>query len=126
MVKKLTKKELESYRGLLMQKRNFVTGNMVNLEDEVRSNNGAGPGGRDAASGDEADLGAETFEQDFALSLLENEVNVVQKIDEALERLDKGDFGICRSCRKQIVRARLKAIPWTSFCIECQRKEEAF
>lgn len=120
MVKKLTKKEVDDFNSLLLQKRRFLTGNMQDLED------GVGDIGSHNGGGDSADLGAETYEADLSLSLLESEGNVIQKIDDALGRLQEGSFGVCDMCDKPIPKARLKAIPWTPNCVECQRKEEEF
>lgn len=120
MPKKLTKKELDEFRLLLLQKRGIVTGNMDHLEGGMRHAAEA-----DAGAGDSADLGSDSYEQDLSLSLLENEVDVVQKIDAALERIDDGGFGTCMECEKAIVKPRLKAIPWAHYCVDCQRQNEA-
>ena len=112
--KKLTKKDVDTYNILLMEKRNFLTGTM----EEKQGQNGT-------SGGDEADMGSDSYEQDLTFSLLQNEGDVVQKIDDALGRLRDGTFGTCLICDEQIAKARLKAIPWTPYCIECQRKEEA-
>jgi DnaK suppressor protein len=45
-------------------------------------------------------------------------------IDEALRRLEKGDFGLCQLCGQPISRKRLDALPWTPYCINCQEKAE--
>ncbi len=120
MAKKLTKKELKEYRAILLEQRNMLTGTI----DSIGGAYSAKDGERDSASGDEADLGSESIAQEFALSLLQNESNVVQKIDDALRRAEVGDFGICEECEEPIAKERLKAIPWTKCCVECQRKAE--
>ncbi len=122
MARKLTKKVLDEYRLLLLQRRMFLTGNMGNLEGGVRSDNGVS---RDGNGGDAADLGAEALAQDFALSVLESEGNALQKIDAAIERVDGGSYGVCMGCDRPIIKARLKAIPWADHCIDCQREAEA-
>lgn len=118
---KMTKRELDDYRQLLVHKRKMLSGTLNHLHNDV----GSVEASRGANSGDTADMGSDTFEQDFALSLIENEGNVMQKIEDALERIDEGTFGSCLQCEKRIVKARLRAIPWTDYCIECQRKAEA-
>jgi len=47
------------------------------------------------------------------------------KIEEALERIENGTFGICDSCGEEIGEERLKARPVTTHCIDCKKKEEA-
>jgi len=122
VAKKLTKKELKEYRTILLDRRGLLTGNIASIGSAYSAKEGE----RDSASGDEADLGAESVEQEFALSLLQNESGVVQKIDAALRRVDTGDFGNCEMCEQPIAKERLKAIPWTTYCVTCQRKAEMF
>ena len=121
MPKKLTKKELDEFRSMLLQKRGILTGNMDLIEGGMRL-----AAESDKGAGDSADHGADSYEQDLSLTLLETEVDVVQKIDEALERIEEGEFGTCMSCEKAIIKPRLKAIPWTYYCVECQRQSEAY
>ncbi len=120
MAKKLTKKELKEYRDILIERRNMLTGTIDSIGVAYSSRGGE----RDSASGDEADLGSESIAQEFALSLLQNESNVVQKIDDALRRTESGEFGECEECEEPIAKERLRAIPWTKCCVECQRKAE--
>lgn len=55
-----------------------------------------------------------------------NRINNIEKclrrIDEAIERVDQGIYGICQSCKKQIPLGRLAAVPWTRFCVDCKNK----
>lgn len=120
VAKKLTKKELKEYRDILIERRNMLTGTIDSIGVAYSSRGGE----RDSASGDEADLGSESIAQEFALSLLQNESNVVQKIDDALRRTESGEFGECEECEEPIAKERLRAIPWTKCCVECQRKAE--
>src|SRR5512147_556400 len=84
-----------------------------------------------AASGDlstvpfhMADLGTDNFEHEFTLGLIENEEEELREIDLALERLEKGAYGLCESCEKPIPKGRLLVIPYARLCIECKRGEE--
>jgi DnaK suppressor protein len=55
---------------------------------------------------------------------MENESDELQEIEEALERIRDGSFGLCESCKKKIPKERLKAIPYTRLCVNCKKKEE--
>jgi len=68
-----------------------------------------------------ADVGSDTFEHEFSLGLLESERALLSEIDQALERIDKGAYGICLGTGKPIDLARLKARPWAKYCIEYAR-----
>lgn len=71
-----------------------------------------------------ADLGDETFERGKDLALLDNTRVLLTKVDEALARIEKGTFGRCELCGREIDRKRLEAVPYTTLCRECKEKEE--
>jgi len=72
-----------------------------------------------------ADLGSETFEREKDLALKMNLDEIQQRIGEALERMEQGEYGKCEDCGREIGLERLEALPYTTLCIECQREEEA-
>lgn len=70
------------------------------------------------------DLATITLDREIDYTLEENEEQVIAAIDAALARIDDGTFGKCLGCGQQIAPERLEAVPWTTQCIECKRKEE--
>lgn len=72
----------------------------------------------------QADAGSDAYDRDFALSLLSQEQDALYEIDEALKRIDLGTYGICEMCDKSIPHARLEAIPFARFTVDCQSKLE--
>ena len=75
-----------------------------------------------------ADVGSELFERSKDLSLNEKRHNTLKEIDEALQRIEEGRFGICTICGRQIDKERLEAIPYTPYCFDCREdleREEA-
>lgn len=71
-----------------------------------------------------ADLATQTFEREKDHSLLGNNRLMLKAIDQALDRIDDGTYGICERCGKPIDMERLRAMPMTTFCRECKRDEE--
>ena len=67
---------------------------------------------------------AET-DRNFMLRLRGRERKLLKKIEEAIERIDKGIFGICDKCGEEINIRRLEARPVTTMCIDCKTQEEA-
>jgi DnaK suppressor protein len=57
--------------------------------------------------------------------LRQTDAKILQAIEDALQRVEKGTYGICRDCGNPIADARLKAIPWTRLCINCKEKQKA-
>ena len=72
----------------------------------------------------QADAGSDAYDRDFALSLLSQEQDALYEIEEALKRVDAGTYGICEMSGKAIPHARLEAIPFARFTVECQAQIE--
>ena len=70
------------------------------------------------------DMATITFDRELDYTLEENEGRLLQAIDAALTRMDDGSYGACVSCGQPIGAERLEALPWTTQCIDCKRKEE--
>lgn len=71
-----------------------------------------------------ADIGSDNFEQEFTLSLMENEEETLEMIEAALERIEDGVYGACVECGGKIPKTRLNAIPHTPYCVKCASKLE--
>jgi len=75
--------------------------------------------------GDLADQASGNNEVHIQLKLKQTDAKILQAIEEALFRLEKGIYGACRDCGDPIAAARLEAIPWTRVCISCKQKQNA-
>lgn len=72
----------------------------------------------------QADAGTDAYDRDFALSLLSQEQDALYEIEEALKRVEAGTYGVCEMSGKRIPQARLEALPFARFTIECQQQYE--
>jgi RNA polymerase-binding transcription factor DksA len=68
------------------------------------------------------DLGSHDFEMEVALTLLENEEQLIEEINLALARIDAGTFGRCEGCQQAIPRERLDAVPYARYCASCGQR----
>ncbi|MEO6212657.1 MAG: TraR/DksA family transcriptional regulator [Vicinamibacterales bacterium] len=75
--------------------------------------------------GDLADQASGNNEVHIALKLKQTDAKILQAIEEALFRMEKGTYGICRDCGEEIAAPRLNAIPWTRVCITCKEKQSS-
>ena len=71
-----------------------------------------------------ADAGTDTYDRDWALSMLSSEQNAVYEIEAAMEHIRNGTYGKCELSGKPIQPERLEAIPWTRFSAEAERELE--
>lgn len=67
-----------------------------------------------------ADAASETFERTKGHALDENYREIIERIDEALRKIDSGTYGVCDRCGEPIKPERLRAIPYATMCIDCQ------
>ncbi len=72
----------------------------------------------------QADAGSDAYDRDFALSLLSQEQDALYEIEEAIKRLDSGGYGVCEMSGKPIAHARLEALPFARYTVECQSQIE--
>lgn len=111
----MNKKELEKFKKFLIDKRDDLL-NVVRTKKQLDLN--------DVEIGDEIDSASQNVEKEMLFELADNEKLILDAIESALRRMEKGTFGLCESCRKKISEPRLKAIPWVRYCMECQSKAE--
>jgi DnaK suppressor protein len=74
---------------------------------------------------DEIDMAVRTHTRDTFLTLGEVERHELMLVDEALRRMEEGDYGFCTACGTRIPERRLAAIPWAQACYGCQVQQEA-
>lgn len=117
--RKPTKKEAEEFRELLVKRRNQLQGDVNDLQNEAFSDETQHVSGNHLA-----DSSFEQYEQEFNLSMIENETEELKEISRALEKIDHGTFGECEACGIDISIERLQVMPYTRICIHCRSKFE--
>jgi DnaK suppressor protein len=75
-------------------------------------------------TGDSADVAFETSSDEMSSQLAELDARELSQIERALARLKQGTYGFCENCQKRIPVSRLNALPYTTFCINCEREIE--
>ncbi len=118
----LTKRDLEHFRELLLEKRRELVGDMSSMEREALN-----PGGGTNLSNlpvHMADVGTDNYEQEFTLGLVEKDRNLLREINHALAKIQDGTYGICEATGKPIGKPRLEAQPWARYSIEHARELE--
>ena len=71
-----------------------------------------------------ADVSSDNFRHEMELQMLTENGNTIKLIDDAIERLVNGEYGICMDCGEPISEARLMARPYAVFCIKCKSRHE--
>jgi DnaK suppressor protein len=114
---------LRQQKARLLQLRDSLLDSMAGVSGDILR--ARAEGSEASAFGmHQADAGSDAYDRDFALSLLSQEQDALYEIEEALKRVDAGTYGICEMSGKQIPEARLEAIPFARFTVECQAQLE--
>jgi DnaK suppressor protein len=111
--------EQSPYKEALLRKRGEILssgGGVKPLQTTMENN---------SRQGDLADQASGNNEVHIQLKLKQTDAKILQAIEEALYRMEKGTYGVCRDCGEEIAPARLNAIPWTRVCITCKEKQSS-
>jgi DnaK suppressor protein len=110
--------DLSSYKEALLRKRGEILSAGGGIKPLQTTEN-------NSRQGDLADQASGNNEVHIHLKLKQTDAKILQAIEEALWRMEKGTYGVCRDCGEPIAPARLNAIPWTRVCITCKEKQSA-
>lgn len=114
-------KELENFRGMLLEKRREILGDMSSMESEAL---GSASGGLSTLPVHLADMGTDNYEQEFTLGLVEKDRLLLREINHALAKIQNGAYGICEGTGGPIGKPRLEVQPWARYGIEFARQRE--
>lgn len=120
---RLPKSEKKYFYDLLMHARAAFGAQVRYHSDDALTRKDAA-GERAGMATHMADLGTDNYRRDFELGLLSDGVDVLEMIDEALQRLEDSEYGICLDCGEPIPRKRLEAKPYAKYCTKCKSKRE--
>jgi len=121
----MKKAESDQFRSVLMALRSRLRNDVSHMTDEaLKTSPQETSGNLSNMPIHMADIGTENFDQEFTLTLIENEAVTLTQIEAALDRIKAGTFGRCEECGVEIPKTRLRALPYTRVCVECARKLE--
>ncbi len=123
--KKIPQKYLKFYRKLVDLREHVLSGLNLHSKETIKRSTRGDSGNLPNYSQQMADAGAQNFERDFALNLLSSEQEALHEIEQALQRINKGTYGVCQITGKAISKERLSAVPFTRFSIEGQAQRES-
>lgn len=113
----MDKRKTKTYRDRLLARRESLFSQVTEAEMSSRE--------RDLeATQDPADMAANAYTKELLISMSANDRKLLQLIDEALERVEGGEYGECVNCGEPVAEKRLDAVPWTRYCLKCQDLQE--
>jgi len=112
----MKKEKLEYFRKILLQRLQVLLEEAGKTVEDMNRAKVRFPDPTDGASAE--------FDRDFLLRIRDRERKLINKVQQALDRIDNGTYGICEACGREISEKRLKARPVTTLCIRCKTKQE--
>lgn len=113
----MDKRRVKTYRDRLLGRREGLVGQVMEAEMYSRE--------RDSeATQDPADMAANAYTKELLVSMSANDRRLLELIDEALVRIEAGEYGDCVHCAEPVQEKRLEAVPWARHCLRCQDLQE--
>ena len=113
----MDKRRVKVYRDRLLGRRVGLVGQVMEAEQYSRE--------RDSeATQDPADMAANAYTKELLFSMSANDRNLLELIDDALVRMEAGEYGECIHCGEPVQEKRLEAVPWARHCVRCQDLQE--
>lgn len=121
----MNKKDLKFFKELLLKKKADLARGIDHIaNDALKTSQREAAGDLSAYSLHMADMATDNYDREFSLGLADNEQKILNRINEALEKIEEDAFGLCELCEKKISKVRLKAVPYAELCVPCQEKQE--
>ncbi len=115
---------LEAYARLLLEERRRLRQELSEMEEHQVKTEEKPVADVSGYEDDLVDVATETFEREKGLALESSVQGLLEMVEEALQKIRKGTYGICEGCGQQIDANRLRAIPYARLCIRCKEREE--
>ncbi len=121
----MNKKDTAFFKKLLLKKRKELMEQMDFIKEaEMETTVKESSGDHSSYAFHMADQGTDTMEREKNFYYAQRDGRLLYHIDQTLDRIEKGTFGLCQNCNNPIDRKRLTAVPHARLCIECKSKEE--
>ena len=122
----MNREKLMHYRKLLENERRELQSTIQSFKDQgIHENMNDVTGELSAYDQHPADYGSQMFEREKDIGLFQSLENQLNLVDQALAKIEQGNYGTCEQCKKPISEARLNVLPYAQLCVECKREEEA-
>lgn len=122
MARKLAKSTVEKYRKRLEEERDRLEQLIEEASQELEEARQTESSAERSPDPGNAEAGSMKFEYEKELSMQQNSIDLLHKVESALTRIERGEYGRCESCGNDIPTARLDALPYASLCVDCARR----
>jgi DnaK suppressor protein len=123
--KKLNKKDLAEYKKLITKRKGEILDSITRIsQDTLKKSQKDASGDISGYSFHMADVATDNYDREFSLGLASHDRQFLYELEDALKKIEDGTFGLCEECKAVLTKARLKALPYARYCLDCQKKKE--
>lgn len=122
MARKLAKSTVDRYRKRLEEERDRLEQLIEEARHEMEEARQTESSAERSPDPGNAEAGSMKFEYEKELSMQQNAIDLLHKVENAIARIDRGEYGQCQSCGNDIPTARLDALPYAIHCVDCARR----
>ena len=124
-LRKLSKKDLAEFRKIVLKKKEMLVDDLNHIsEDTLKKSQKEASGDISGYTYHMADVATDNYDREFSLGLASGERKSLYELEDALKRMEEGNFGFCDQCKAPIAKLRLRALPSARLCVKCQEKLE--
>lgn len=120
----MRRRELEEFKKALLEERKRIIMTIKRKQRDLMERDSDHQGTLSSLLINPAEVSDNSHSREMTAELINRINGIVRQIDDALERINDGSFGICILCKSPIPLERLRAIPYTPYCVKCQMKFE--
>ena len=117
-----SKADLEHFRTIIMEKRKEILEELETLKSNMMDSTTGEYTSENSAYSLHMEQGTDTMEREKTFLFASREGKFLNHLDDALKRIEKGDYGFCNDCGRLIEKERLEAVPHAQLCVECKLK----
>ncbi len=118
--------ELSHFKELLKEEQREAQEEIENLKSSIEDLTATQDDEYSSATHHQGNVGSEEEEKETMFKLIERNKNKIKEIKVALDRIEKGNYGICEETGKQIQKGRLEAIPYARYSVDARKKDDQF
>ncbi len=120
----MDKYKVMKYKKVLLNEKDRLEGEIKNFQDEEKYSQQESTNELSSYDNHPGDAGSETFEREMDLGLKDNTFTLLKQVDDALDKIESGNYGVCQKCGANIKDDRLGVVPYSSYCEDCQESQE--
>lgn len=114
--------ELEYFKNLLLEKRHEAQVELERLNESLQNQTDAEDADRSSTTHHQGDVASDYEEEETIYTLIERQRTFIKRIDEALQRIENGTYGICQATGEKIAKERLEAVPHTRYTVKAKNR----